>query len=129
MKDCQKEDREDVTREDEDRWCQKQVQVLNAIFRPVGKIILSLSRRQSTSRSAGGGGLQDSETSCKDVQKPVQVFLFSVQYKFYVKHDYYIGDHLPSSRGPRPPENQCSTSPPPNQVWKRILTYSFANVF
>ena len=38
MKDCQKEDREDVTREDEDRWCQKQVQVLNAIFRPVGKI-------------------------------------------------------------------------------------------
>ena len=62
VEDCQKEamteNREDVTREDEDRWCQKQVQVLNVIFRPVGKIILSLSRRQSTSRSAGGGGLQ-----------------------------------------------------------------------
>ena len=42
MEDCQKEamteNREDVTREEEDRWCQKQVQVLNAIFRPVGKI-------------------------------------------------------------------------------------------
>ena len=84
VEDCQKEamtmteNREDVTREDEDSWCQKQVQVLNVIFRPVGKIILSLSWRQSTSRSAGGGGLQqcawDSETSCKDVQNSVQIF-------------------------------------------------------
>ena len=129
MEDCQKEamteNREDVTREDEDRWCQKQVQVLNAIFRTVvGKI----SSPFLGDRVPAGVQEEDvfynvPETVRQAVrmlsaQKPVQVFLLSVQYKFYVKHDYYIGDHqnLPSSRGPRPPENQCSTSPPPKQV-------------
>ena len=79
MKDCQKEDREDVTREDEDRWCQKQVQVLNAIFRPVRKLSSSFLGDRIPA------GVQEWEEVFNNVPETVRqdVMTFRNQYRYF----------------------------------------------
>ena len=75
MKDCQKEamteNREDVTREDEDRWCQKQVQVLKAIF---GKIYSPFLGDRVPA------GVQEEEVF-KTVRQAVRTF--RIQYRYF----------------------------------------------
>ena len=85
MEDCQKEamteNREDVTREDEDRWCQKQVQVLNAIFRPVvGKISSPFLGDRVPA------GVQEEEVF-NNVPETVRqaVMTFRIQYRYSIK--------------------------------------------